>query len=170
MDRRLEDEMENTKDPVRKAVLLDEMGFLYVKDKKMFQAEACFNNAISYNPKDATAVTNLGFVMYAKGEGKKARELFKKATVLDPQQYDAWGNLISSYLSTDEVDLALEAVEKARENNAVSPYIDANEICALIRKKDPSVEDKISVICKKYPEMKKYIDNDEDVIRYRRNK
>jgi serine/threonine-protein kinase len=57
------------------------------------EAIASFQQAIRINPKLALAHTNLGFVLYAKGQEDKAIAPFREALLLDPKNATAHYNL-----------------------------------------------------------------------------
>ncbi|NGX49985.1 MAG: TPR repeat-containing protein YrrB [Candidatus Anoxychlamydiales bacterium] len=113
-----------------------------------------FDTAIEYykkvNKKDPQyrwALTNIGFAFQEKKSHKKAIEFFEKVVRLDPPNIQDWINLISCYISNQDLNRAFETIDRAELNH---PYIYENFISTFSAslKKDFNYKKKLYEILK----------------------
>ncbi|WP_305805829.1 winged helix-turn-helix domain-containing protein [Stenotrophomonas sp. YIM B06876] len=72
--------------------LWSSLGGLYLAQGDTAQAGRAFSMSLSIEP-NAGALTNLGTMEFDQGNYAGAAEMFRRATVLEPQDYLHWGNL-----------------------------------------------------------------------------
>jgi tetratricopeptide (TPR) repeat protein len=74
----------NKKDPkVQLAEKHVELGEVHYENRQFFSAEREFNNALALNEKDLKANLGKGKSLYARGEKKKAKEIFDELSQMD---------------------------------------------------------------------------------------
>lgn len=76
-------------------------------------AEAEFRKALTFNPKDPIALTNLGAVVYEQGRVEESIKLHRKAIAIDPNAGIAFNNLGVSLNALYRYPEAVEAYAKA---------------------------------------------------------
>lgn len=76
------------------------------------QAEHLFRLALDLEPNMAAALTNLGNLVYRKGELEEARRLYERALEHDPSQAEARYNLANLYEDLGETDLAIAELRR----------------------------------------------------------
>lgn len=78
--------------PIEKYTALLDAGFAFQSNDRFDEAEACFREAIQYNPRRGNAWVNMGYVLEKKGQHEESEKAFKKALQLGPDYFDAqWG-------------------------------------------------------------------------------
>jgi tetratricopeptide (TPR) repeat protein len=65
-------------------------GFDALKQNNLPEAQSLFQQALTINPKDASATGGLGLVMLRQGRSAEATTLFNRAIALDPTQAPQW--------------------------------------------------------------------------------
>jgi tetratricopeptide (TPR) repeat protein len=65
-------------------------GFEALQQNNLTQAQTLFQQALTINPKDASATGGLGLVMLRQGRSAEATTLFNRAIALDPSQAPQW--------------------------------------------------------------------------------
>ncbi|MEO7029449.1 MAG: tetratricopeptide repeat protein [Acidobacteriaceae bacterium] len=88
------------------------LGLADMQLDKLDDARSQLQKAAAMQP-DATHYTALGEVLQLQGKYSEAIEMDRKAVNLDPNDYNAWGNLASAYQWSGNHDKALEATAKA---------------------------------------------------------
>jgi cellulose synthase operon protein C len=71
-------------------VLQQSAGFDALKQNQLAQAQQLFQQALTVNPKDASATGGLGLVALRQGHSADAITLFNRAIALDPTQAPQW--------------------------------------------------------------------------------
>ena len=66
-------------------------------------AEAAYHRAIELDPSFANAFTNLGNLLFRRGNSEEAERTYRRALRVDPEQPEAWYNL--GFLLYDRGDL-----------------------------------------------------------------
>ncbi len=72
---------------------LCEIGRLEISEKRLSDAAASLDKAISRNPRHAGALNNRAVVDFLEGRYPEAAERFRDAVLADPHLADAWYNL-----------------------------------------------------------------------------
>ena len=100
-------------------------GNIYTKQSKMVEAEAALTTAIEINPNSPAAYFNRG---YFNEEVKKYENSLKDYLKAEDLGYSnkalLYNNIAVAYRRLKKFDLALEYIEKARQNNPDLPNID----------------------------------------------
>jgi len=77
------------------------------------QAEACFQEALQFNPRDAALLYNLGNAQRELGKAAEAAKQYQKTIQLAPNDADAYNNLGNVQRELGQLDLAIESYKKA---------------------------------------------------------
>lgn len=99
-------------------------GSIYERQKKYEQAEEAFRQVIANDPKNATALNYLGYMMADRGiRLEEALTYIKRAIALDPQNGAYLDSLGWAYFKIGKYDLAEENLRKAIEKSNDDPTI-----------------------------------------------
>jgi tetratricopeptide (TPR) repeat protein len=99
-------------------------GSIYERQKKYEQAEEAFRQVIANDPKNATALNYLGYMMADRGiRLEEALNYVKRAIALDPQNGAYLDSLGWVYYKLGKYDLAEENLRKAIEKSNDDPTI-----------------------------------------------
>lgn len=99
-------------------------GSIYERQKKYEQAEEVFRRVIANDPKNATALNYLGYMMADRGVRlDEALGYIKRAVALDPQNGAFLDSLGWAYFKLGKYDLAEENLRKAVEKSNDDPTI-----------------------------------------------
>jgi tetratricopeptide (TPR) repeat protein len=99
-------------------------GSIYERQKKYEQAEEAFRQVIANDPKNATALNYLGYMMADRGiRLDEAVTYIKRALALDPQNGAFLDSLGWAYFKLGKYDLAEENLRKASEKSNDDPTI-----------------------------------------------
>jgi tetratricopeptide (TPR) repeat protein len=102
----------------------DSLRVMETVKKTLNEAAEVYRQAIEAHPEEKNFVYNLGVLYASKLRNYQAAEpLFKKVTELDPEDVDAWFNLATAQLNTDDLDGALVSLEKAVELTPDNPDV-----------------------------------------------
>lgn len=77
------------------------------------QAEACFEEALLFNPQDAALLYNLGNAQRELGKPAEAAKQYQKTIQLNPKDADAYNNLGNVQRELGQLDLAIASYQKA---------------------------------------------------------
>lgn len=100
------------------------LGAIYERQKKYEQAEEQFKKVLNINPKNATALNYLGYMLADRGVRlQESVELIKKALDLDPYNGAYLDSLGWAYFKMNQFDLAEEFLRKAAERITRDPTI-----------------------------------------------
>lgn len=83
-------------------------------------AEACFAEALQYQPANAEYLYNLGNALRELGKPKEAALQYQKAIKINPQDADAFNNLGNVQRELSQLDLAVASYQKAL---AINPQL-----------------------------------------------
>jgi Flp pilus assembly protein TadD len=112
----------------------NEIGVIYLNQKKYDEAISEFKQAIDINPQFDQAYDNLGVAYDHNGELEKAILQYKKALELSPNNAKVYNNLGNAYNKLNQFDKAIEAYEMALRLNP--DYISAyNNLGVIYYKK-----------------------------------
>lgn len=84
---------------------------------KFSEAEACFKEALSFNPTDAAFYYNLGNAQRELGKAADAANSYRKAIQYAPDDADAYNNLGNVQRELGQLDLAIASYERALQLN-----------------------------------------------------
>lgn len=86
-------------------------------DRRIEDAEAAYHRAIELDPSFANAFTNLGNLLFRRGNAEQAEQMYRRALRVDAGQPEAWYNL--GFLLYDKGDLerARQGFERALESD-----------------------------------------------------
>jgi tetratricopeptide (TPR) repeat protein len=99
-------------------------GSIYERQKKYEQAEEAFRQVIANDPKNATALNYLGYMMADRGiRLEEALNYIKRAISLDPQNGAFLDSLGWAYYKLGKYDVAEENLRKAAEKSNDDPTI-----------------------------------------------
>jgi tetratricopeptide (TPR) repeat protein len=90
------------------------LGLVYAAQTKETQALEQLQIAVELNPSAATARTNLAVSLFRVGKLSLAEEQFRKATVLDPKNYQAAHNLGQLYVCSKRLPEAIRYLKMAQ--------------------------------------------------------
>jgi serine/threonine-protein kinase len=99
------------KTPDNARVLYD-LGIVYRKQNRLAEAQEVLQRSVALDAR-ANPTTELGNVLFQKGDYAGAIEMFQRATQISRSKYDAWGNLAAAYAADGERSKADEAYRKA---------------------------------------------------------
>ena len=85
---------------------LNRLGMAYVSSEKLDKARETFDRLLADNPAFGEAYNNRGFARALAGDFAGAETDLQKAISLDPDAYQAIGNLASLYLNTNRPEEA----------------------------------------------------------------
>eukprot|EP00644_Phytophthora_capsici_P006950 jgi/Phyca11/532820/estExt2_fgenesh1_pg.C_PHYCAscaffold_80125 len=89
------------------------------KDEKNFdQALFCFKKASSADPKDKEALFSYAELCREQGDNRRAAEVFKKLTVLIPNDLSLWIQIAEAYHCNEQEDEAVDALKMCIEKAA----------------------------------------------------
>lgn len=102
-------------DDVREALChsLTSMGNQAHAQGNFIQAEACFEEALQFNPRDAVILYNLGNAQRELGKPTEAAKHYAKAIQLSPDDADIYNNLGNVQRELGQLDLAIASYQKA---------------------------------------------------------
>jgi serine/threonine-protein kinase len=104
--------------------LWSSLGATYYAQRRQADAEAAFTRSMSIYP-SGVAASNLGTVMFDKGEYSAAARAFEKATSLSPRDFRLWRNLGAAYYwAAGERDRAESAYRTAMDLGGQERQID----------------------------------------------
>jgi tetratricopeptide (TPR) repeat protein len=99
-------------------------GSIYERQKKYDQAEAAFRKVIQNDPRNATALNYLGYMLADRGTRlEEALSLIRKAVAIDPQNGAYLDSLGWVYYRLGNYDLAEESLRKAIEKIGTDPTV-----------------------------------------------
>jgi len=88
-------------------------GYLHNQDKKLAEAQSCFEKALSLKPDFLLAKKNLALLQYNAGNYQKAIEMWREIIQNHPDDKDAHINLGRAYFHTGETEKAKEEFKTA---------------------------------------------------------
>ncbi len=88
------------------------LGITYREMKLFGNAIECFEKVIEMDPNYTKAYNNLGSSYAESGRFEEAEKAFKKAIERDPDYAHAYKNLAGVYIQVQELDVALEYIER----------------------------------------------------------
>lgn len=89
-------------------------GSVYERQKKYDEAESCFRKVLASDPKNATALNYLGYMLADRGTRlNEALDLIRRAVALDPQNGAYLDSLGWAYYKMGKYDLAEAELRKA---------------------------------------------------------
>lgn len=93
------------------------LGAAYDDVKLIDEAERAYEQALRHNPKNSTALSNLGLVYKANGDLQRAEAYLQRAIEAKPKNGFAYNNLGTVYLDQGKLDQALKFLKRATELN-----------------------------------------------------
>lgn len=102
----------------------NDLGVVYLEQKKYELAEKEFLKAIKKRPKWDLPYFNLGNAYYFVGNFDKAEEFYKKTLELNAKNTDAMNNLAYLFMEQCRLDEALKLIEKAITIQSKEEYRD----------------------------------------------
>ncbi|MGN6552288.1 MAG: tetratricopeptide repeat protein [Verrucomicrobiota bacterium] len=109
---------------------------IYIRSRDHQRANEQLENLVRENPTDAQANYFLGSIAYSDTNYTKAVESFSKVILLDPEFEQAYYDLASAQLSSDQMADALATLEKAREKFPQKFFAEYLTGLAFSQKKD----------------------------------
>lgn len=100
-------------DRANRIITLNSYGIFLSRKKKVKEAEAALNEAISLDSTDVLAYINLGNLYDQQNSHKKAEAYYRKSLALEPDNALIHYNLGLLYAETGKIDSAREAFKKA---------------------------------------------------------
>ncbi|MFH1996323.1 MAG: tetratricopeptide repeat protein [Candidatus Omnitrophota bacterium] len=104
----------------------NELGVIYLDDKKLDEAILEFKQAIELNTRFDQAFDNLGVAYDLKGEYERATEAHLHALKLNPQNVKIYNNLGNVYNKSGQYDKAIEAYTNALRLNPAYKAVYSN--------------------------------------------
>ena len=101
---------------------LEMLGNLAQSQSRYLQAQACFEEALEYQPGNAIHWYNLGNAQRDLGEPKAALQSFKKSIQFDANDADTYNNLGNVQRELGLLDQAIASYEKALQINPNAHY------------------------------------------------
>jgi Flp pilus assembly protein TadD len=89
------------------------LGTVFLREGKVSDAIAHFDQALEIKPDDAEAHTNLGIALYQTGKREEAMEHFQQALRINPNKAEAHGNLGIALAQTGKIEEAIAHYERA---------------------------------------------------------
>lgn len=102
--------------------LANELGIVYIQHGKTEEAVKEFTRAAELDPRNASALTNLGNLAYMDGKFDEAMGHYQKAADEDPQDAGLWMNLTRAALKSGKT---AEAAEFSKKALALDPGLDS---------------------------------------------
>ena len=96
---------------------LNRLGMAYVSAERLEEARETFDRLLAENPAFGEAYNNRGFARALSGDFVGAEADLKKAIALDPDAYQAIGNLASLYVNTNRPGEALPYARRLLESD-----------------------------------------------------
>jgi len=93
-------------------------------DSTYAEAEAAYRRAVALDPSLANAITNLGNLLFRKGESTEAEQLYVRALRIDPDQPEAFYNL--GFLRYEQGDLSAAVLNFKRAIDSDPAFSDAH--------------------------------------------
>jgi tetratricopeptide (TPR) repeat protein len=106
---------------------LDE-GLALIKEKKLLEAAAAFEEATRIAPANVLAANNLGFTYYKLGRFADAAVWYERTIALDPRRAIAYANLGDAYAKRNRTPEARKAYQRFLElapNGKLAPAVRA---------------------------------------------
>lgn len=100
-------------DALQQARALFEQGVREAESDQLSRAESCFSQALELAPDRPSVLMNLGIVRAALGLTTQAIDLLRRAADLEPEVFDTWAHLGSTYAESGQFRLALAALDRA---------------------------------------------------------
>jgi serine/threonine-protein kinase len=94
------------------ARVLYNLGLVYRKEDRLPEAQAALEKSIALDPRSDPMMA-LGNVLMMRGELQQRLELYLRASKIDPDDYNVWGNVAAAYLESGQHDQAVSAYKKA---------------------------------------------------------
>ncbi len=85
----------------------------YTDSGRRSEAIAEYETLLKYDPKHATALSNLGILYDKVGKRDLAAECYRKSIELDPENAYAWNNLAQLYMTLCEWEKVIEPAQQA---------------------------------------------------------
>jgi 2-polyprenyl-3-methyl-5-hydroxy-6-metoxy-1,4-benzoquinol methylase/tetratricopeptide (TPR) repeat protein len=85
------------------------------------EAERLYRHILASDPNHAETQSRLGAVLMAQGKTSEAIIQLERATALDPELFEAFGNLAQAYLATGQDVKAVQAAYRALELRETTP-------------------------------------------------
>lgn len=99
-------------------------GSIYERQKKYDQAEETFRKVVQEDPRNATALNYLGYMMADRGNHlEEALQYIRRAVALDPQNGAYLDSLGWAYFKMGKLELAEENLRKAADRMASDPTV-----------------------------------------------
>jgi len=99
-------------------------GSIYERQKKYDQAETYFRKVVQDDPRNATALNYLGYMLADRGQHlEEALQFVRRAVALDPQNGAYLDSLGWAYFKMGKVELAEENLRKAADRMASDPTV-----------------------------------------------
>jgi len=92
---------------------LDELGNIYLKQKKLDKAIATFEKSIKWYPFNPKSYNNLAYCLFLKSDFTQAKVYYDKALELNHHYIPALENMANLYLQLNQVEKAKQYIHKA---------------------------------------------------------
>jgi len=112
-DVEMEELIRMAKENVSCAPCWNRMGVIHGNNGRGAESMAAYNKAISINPYEGQAYSNMGFAASKVGGLREAIEWYMKAIKVQPQQVEAYINLGAAHKDLDELGTALWSLRRA---------------------------------------------------------
>lgn len=103
------------------------------------EAETAYRQAIGMDPSFSNAFTNLGNLLFRRGELEKAEDMYRKALLIDPEQPEALYNI--GFMKYDQGDLQKSVLYFKRAINSDPSFADAHFNLAMVLEELEQVEE-----------------------------
>lgn len=124
--------------------LLDLLGDAYTQAKDPAKAEAAFKKAVDLDPTEAGHRRGLGQALLAQEKYKEALEQYQKLSEMEPDDAETYLRLSQVYRGLHQLDLAEQALLRARQHAPGSLEVIYNE--AMLYESQGRFDDSIRVL------------------------
>ena len=124
--------------------LLDMLGDAYAQAKDPAKAELAFRQAVGLDPSEATHRRGLGQALLSQEKYKEALEQYQKLAEMEPDDAETYLRLSQVYRGLHQLDLAEQALLRARQHAPGSLEVIYNE--AMLYESQGRFEDSIRVL------------------------
>ncbi|KAJ3432910.1 cellulose synthase operon protein c [Anaeramoeba flamelloides] len=125
-----------------------DLGVVYDQEHNLAKAIECFDNAIKYDPKEASYYTNKSKSLNTGGKFEEALQCIEKSIRLDPNKSDIWFEKGNSLLFLDQINEAIECFDKAIKINPKEfiYYAGRASVYSMMENFEKSIQDYSKVI------------------------